>query len=120
MLVLFKADDPQAVSLKQWVHERVGFVLRRQAWLIAQAVVRLTDINGPRGGVDKRCVVEVVSAHAGRVVVTASASDWRAALDMALDRAVALINRLRQQGLARRRPKGAASGSRASRLMAPT
>jgi ribosome-associated translation inhibitor RaiA len=106
MQVRLKANDPQVVPLSQWVHDRVSFVLRRQAWLISQAVVRLTDVNGPRGGVDKRCVVEVVSDKSRRVVVTASASDWRAALDLALDRAVALLNRLRQRGLSRRRETG--------------
>ena len=56
------------------------------AWLVPRARVQLFDVNGPRGGVDKQCRVELKTANAGTVVVTAMARDWHEALDTALAR----------------------------------
>jgi len=51
-------------------------------------------VNGPRGGVDKRCQLELKTDHSGSVVITAVAHDWRVALDQALVRAVRALVRV--------------------------
>jgi hypothetical protein len=61
--------------------------MRRLGWLVPRARVQLHDVNGPRGGVDKRCRIELRTRGAGAVVVTSMARDWHAALDTALARA---------------------------------
>lgn len=103
MQVLFKSRDIDAVRLRSFVRERTQFVFRRMAGLIDKATVNLSDINGPRGGVDKRCQVQVQMPDANPVVVTSIAKDWRSALDLALARAISSIARRGQARVARRR-----------------
>ncbi len=93
MQVLFKSRDPQATDLRDLTERRVRFVLRRLGWLVPRADVFLSDVNGPRGGVDKRCQVELRTDGAGTVVVASVANDWRSALDTALARAARLLMR---------------------------
>ena len=86
MKVKFESNDPAGVQLRDVSVSRVNFVMRRMAWLVSHAKVNLVDVNGPQGGVDKRCRVEFKTA-AGTVVVTSMATDWRSALEQALARA---------------------------------
>lgn len=111
MQVLFKSRHPQASDLRELTERRVRFVLRRLGWLVPRAEVRMTDVNGPRGGVDKRCQVELRTDGAGSVVVASVASDWRTALDRALARAARFLMRLWRRGSEPRRPR--------QRLIAP-
>lgn len=94
MHVLFKSRDAQANPLRDLAVRRVRFVLRRLSWLVPRAKVHLSDMNGPRGGVDKRCQVELKTAGARSVVVAAVAKDWRTAMDLALARAARVLMRL--------------------------
>ena len=94
MQVLFKSRHPQATDLRDLTERRVRFVLRRLGWLVPRAEVQMSDVNGPRGGVDKRCQVALRTDGAGLVVVAAVASDWRTALDNALARAARFLMRL--------------------------
>ena len=93
MQVLFKSRDPQADELRDVAQRRLQFVFRRFDWLIPKATVRLSDVNGPRGGIDKRCQLEIKSDVAGTVVVASVAGNWRTALDIALSRAARLLMR---------------------------
>src|ERR1700761_778570 len=103
MKVLFKSRDPEAIAMHSLAKARSEFVFRRLSWLISKATVSLSDINGPRGGVDKRCQVQVQTPDAQPVVVTSIARDWRGALDLALSRAARAIVRKQQTRLAARR-----------------
>jgi hypothetical protein len=62
MQVLFTSRHPQATDLRDLAERRVRFVLRRLAWLVPRAEVQMSDVNGPRGGIDKRCQVELRTA----------------------------------------------------------
>jgi hypothetical protein len=94
MQVLFKSRHPQATELRDLTERRVRFVLRRVGWRVPLAEVRMSDVNGPRGGIDKRCQVELRTDGAGSVVVASVAKDWRTALDHALARAARFLMRL--------------------------
>ena len=94
MQVLFKSRHPQATELRDLTERRVRFVLRRLGWLVPRAEVQMSDVNGPRGGIDKRCQVELRTNGAGSVVVASVANDWRSALDNALARASRFLVRL--------------------------
>ncbi len=98
MQVLFKSLDPHATELRDLTERRVRFTLRRLGWLVPRAEVQMSDVNGPRGGVDKRCQVELRTDGAGYVVVTSVAKDWRTALDQALARAARFLMRLWRRG----------------------
>lgn len=112
MQVIFSSRDPEAQQLRDLAVGRVRFVMRRLAWLVPRAHVHLVDINGPRGGVDKRCQVELKTGQGRTVVVTAMAQDWRSALDEALARAARVLlrawRRQRHQTPAGHRPAAAA------------
>ncbi len=70
MQVLFKSRHPHATDLRDLTERRVRFVLRRLGWLVPRAEVQMSDVNGPRGGIDKRCQVELRTDGAGSVVGT--------------------------------------------------
>jgi len=103
MQVLFNSRHPQATELRELTERRVRFVLRRLGRLVPRAEVRMSDVNGPRGGIDRRCQVDLRTDGAGSVVVAAVAGDWRTALDDALARAARLLMRLWQRGSDSRR-----------------
>ena len=94
MQVLFKSRHPEATDLRVLAERRVRFVLRRLGWMVPRAEVQMSDVNGPRGGVDKRCQVELRTDGAGTVVVTSVAHSWQAALDDALARAARFLSRM--------------------------
>jgi len=94
MQVFVKSRDAQEADLLDLSQRRTRFVLRRLAWLVPQATVVMSDVNGPRGGTDKRCQVELRTDLVGTVVVSSVASDWRSALDKALARAARFVLRL--------------------------
>ena len=103
MQVLFKSRHPQATELRDLTERRVRFVLRRLGWVVPRAEVQMSDVNGPRGGIDKRCQVELRTDGAGSVVVASVASDWRAALDKALAKAARFLMRALRRGADSRR-----------------
>jgi hypothetical protein len=105
MQVLFKSRDPQAAALRGLAERRLRFALRRLIALVPRAEVQLSDVNGPRGGVDKRCQLELKTDGAGTVVVSAVAQDWRSALNGALTRAARLLMRLLGRHQAPRRQR---------------
>jgi ribosome-associated translation inhibitor RaiA len=98
MQVLFKSRHPQATELRELTERRVRFVLRRLVWMVPRAEVQMSDVNGPRGGIDKRCQLELRTDGAGSVVVSSVAGDWRTALDNALARAARFLVRLWRRG----------------------
>jgi ribosome-associated translation inhibitor RaiA len=111
MQVTFESRDPLAAPLRALAVDRMKFVLRRLGTLVAHARLRLSDVNGPRGGVDKRCQVELKTDAGGTVVITAASNDWRTAIDDALARAAQVLRRKVQRGRAVRIPRAARAAS---------
>jgi hypothetical protein len=109
MRVLFNVRDPRAAALRHWAEHRLRIGLRRLEQLVSRAQVQLSDINGPRGGVDKQCQLELKTDGSGTVVVTAVAGDWRTALDDALARAARLLLRQWRRDRDPRRTRGTGS-----------
>ncbi len=105
MQVLFKSRHPMAADLRDLTERRVRFVLRRVDWMVPRAEVQMSDVNGPRGGIDKRCQVELRTDGAGSLVVASVAGDWRTALDNALARAARFIVRLWRRDARRTRQR---------------
>ena len=73
-------------SLLEHVERRVQFSLARFDGRVTRVAVRVTDVNGPRGGVDKRCRIAVRVRPAGEIVVEDTCPDLYAAIDGAADR----------------------------------
>lgn len=74
---------------KERVERRLGFALGRFGDHVGRVTVYLADVNGPRGGADKRCKVVAEALGHGLVVV----EDTDACLDTAIDRAADRIGR---------------------------
>ena len=97
MQVIFESRDPQGAELREQAVTRLKFVMRRLSSRVPRAKLLLSDINGPRGGVDKRCQLELNTEGSGTVVITAVARDWRSAIDSALARAARVVQRTWQR-----------------------
>lgn len=93
MQVIFKSRQVEGTALRDEALQRVRLALRRIASVVLRAKVMLSDINGPRGGVDKLCTLEVKTENSGVLVISSLASNWHAALSQGLERLVRVLNR---------------------------
>ena len=107
MQIIFESRDADGSQLREPSLERVRFVLRRLSFLVPRARVQFSDVNGPRGGVDKRCQVELSTEGAGTVVIASLARDWRTALDRSLTRATRVLRRSLQRNQKANRARSA-------------
>jgi hypothetical protein len=85
------------------IERRVGFALSRLATQIRQVDVHLCDVNGPRGGIDKRCRVLVHFERGPAVVVEDFDSDIDDLVDRTLGRAGRSAHKRAALGTLRRR-----------------
>lgn len=74
-------------GLRTHVERRLEFALDRYQDRVARARVVLGDVNGPRGGRDKRCKLELTLRGSSPVRATAISRDLYAAVDQAAHRA---------------------------------
>ena len=73
-------------SLLEHIEWRLRFALGRFDGRVTRVAVRVADVNGPRGGVDKRCRIAVRVRPAGEIVVEDTCPDLYAAIDAAAGR----------------------------------
>jgi hypothetical protein len=93
MQVIFETPQPEDAQLRKLLEHRVRFVMRCLVWLVPRVRVYMSDVNGQRGGVDKRCQVELVTESVGSVVISSTARNWHIALQDALTRATQVLKR---------------------------
>ncbi|MDP2833849.1 MAG: HPF/RaiA family ribosome-associated protein [Pseudomonadota bacterium] len=74
-------------GLRDYVMKRLAYGLNHGDETITRVIVRLSDINGPRGGEDKRCLIEVRLKTAPAVVIEDTEADLYVAIDRAAERA---------------------------------
>ena len=74
-------------GLREHTERRLEFALDRAHHDINSVTVRLSDINGPRGGFDKRCQIQIPLPHHRGVVIEETDSDLYVAIDRAASRA---------------------------------
>jgi hypothetical protein len=99
-------------GLPERVRERLGERLGKFALAIERVVVRFEDVNGPRGGVDTSCRIQVVLSGIPSVVVEELAAEPAPAFDRAGNRAERAVRRaLDRAG----RSAGPAAGRRSAR-----
>lgn len=80
-------------TLREYVTERLNDVLRHTQNSIDYITVRLTDLNGPKGGVDKRCLIHIKLLELSPIIVTEIASDINSAIDIAAHRVSRIVSR---------------------------
>jgi putative sigma-54 modulation protein len=84
-------------ALREYVIRRLGFALNRTQHGIRFITVRITDQNGPKGGVDKHCQIHLSLPGLPTIVVTEKAADIIAAVDQAAHRAAHAVDRIRSR-----------------------
>jgi len=85
-------------AMRAHIERRLGFALSTCYRHVRRILVRLSDINGPRGGSDKRCQLEVMLP--GQAVVV---EDTEADLYVAINRAASRAGRTVMRQLRRKR-----------------
>lgn len=78
---------PLTSALRSHAQRRLHYALSSIEDHIQRVVMRLSDINGPRGGVDKRCRLQLVLEGLPDLVVEDTQADLYMAIDRASDRA---------------------------------
>lgn len=91
-------DPVTAGDLRRCVEYHVRRSLRQVRRYVERVRVRITDLNGPRGGADKLCTMQVSITGQRPVFVRDIRSDMGAAISRAAERAGATsIKRVRQR-----------------------
>ena len=80
-------------ALRDYIQRRLGFALSTRYQNIKRILVRLSDINGPRGGNDKCCQIQMVLPQQSDVVIEDTETDMYAAINRAADRARRTLGR---------------------------
>lgn len=73
-------------SLREHVERRLRFALGWADDRLRQISVRLWDENGPRGGEDKRCRIQITFHGVPSIVIDDTEADLYVAIDRAADR----------------------------------
>ena len=90
---------PMSALDRDYLRQKLAARLAKFAPSIERVSVRIEDVNGPRGGVDKRCRVKVVLSGLPSVAI----EEQHATLRGAMDGALARVTRAVRQALQRRR-----------------
>ena len=94
-------------ALKAYTERRVGFALAGITEHVKDVDIRLRDVNGPRGGIDKSCAITVAIRRLGVVFASARGVDAYATIDRAASRIRSVLarrlSRRRDRRLAQRR-----------------
>lgn len=73
-------------ALRGYIERRLRFALSARYDRINRVRVRLSDINGPRGGCDKRCSIQIMLPGQAPVLIEDTETSLYAAIDRAADR----------------------------------
>ena len=68
-------------ALRHYIERRLGYAVRPFRRNLDAVTVRLIDLNGPRGGVDKRCRIIATQHPIGTLLAQATDVDLYAAVD---------------------------------------
>ena len=94
---------PLTKSLNERVKRRMRFALSGRADAVQRVVVRLSDLNGPKGGRDMCCQIRIVLNQLADVVIRDVETDLYVAIDRGFDRAGRSVARQLDRKLTRQR-----------------
>lgn len=80
-------------GIRDYTTQRLQFALNRNDQCVTKIKVRLADINGPRGGVDKRCQIDLSLAGHNDIVIEDTETNLYVAIDRASDRCARTLSR---------------------------
>jgi len=94
---------PLTDALRERVRRRMGFALGGRDEHIQRVSVRLSDINGPKGGKDMCCQIRVILEKEPDVLVKDIETDLYVAIDRASDRVGRSVARRLDRRITRQR-----------------
>lgn len=80
-------------SIRLYAQRRLKTALGRYPQTLESVQVRLADVNGPRGGIDKHCVIEVRGPALTPIIVRERDADLYVAIDRAAERVDRAVGR---------------------------
>lgn len=80
-------------SLREHIERRIQFALSWANHNLQKVTLRLDDINGPKGGADKSCRIQIPITGGKPVVIEDIQSDLYIAIDRAVERAGRALSR---------------------------
>ena len=86
-------DAPIEADDRAYLRRKLGMKLGKFSRAVERVSVRIKDVNGPRGGVDKLCRIKVVLSGLPSVVVEQQHASLQAAMDAALQRTERAVRR---------------------------
>ncbi len=86
-------DLEPTAAIREHVSRRLAFALSRFSGRLKEVEVRLRDVNGPKGGLDKVCRIKATCHGLPTLVVEAIGADLYGAIDGAADRAGRALGR---------------------------
>jgi len=88
MHVTIQANGFEMTSaLRAYTEHRLAIALGWARAHMRKLAVSLSDINGPRGGIDKQCKIQVQLGRGREVIIENVEADLYVAIDRAVDRA---------------------------------
>lgn len=87
MQIQIHADDFDLTEgLRDHIAKRLAYALSHGRDLVSSILVRLSDVNGPRGGVDKCCGIELRLKGTSAIAIDDTQADLYVAIDRAAER----------------------------------
>lgn len=90
--IRFRGLEP-SVPLREHARRQIQARLGRFGRELSAVVVRIGDVNGPKGGVDKRCRIEAHGPRLGSPALEKSSGDPYSAVELAVERLSAVVRR---------------------------
>jgi ribosome-associated translation inhibitor RaiA len=88
---------------RAYMRRKLGRKVGKFARAVERVSVRIRDVNGPRGGVDKACTIKVTLTGLPSVVVEQRDASLRNAMDAAMQRTERAVRRAMERRTARAR-----------------
>lgn len=92
-------------GLRSLAEKQLHYALDWARFEVTKVILHFSDLNGPRGGNDKRCQLRIPLAGMREIVIEETGAD----LGMAISRAIDRGSRTLERRLSRRREFGAIS-----------
>ncbi len=103
-----RSQEPR--ELRSWARKLATESLERFSTHIRKVVVRVQDLNGPKGGIDKEASISLHMVGGATKLVRHRAGTYEAAFGMALSRAKQVLQRCQHVGA--RKPRLRYRGAR--------
>ena len=84
---------PLSPALQQHAIDRLEAALGQHQEQIDRVMVRLADLNGPKGGVDQRCQLTICILRQRDIIIDERGEDLYATVSLAADRAKNAVGR---------------------------